>query len=89
MNADRKSDESIVLARPANNGAAKASAESVEERDSAKRNALQSALRRTPSRTKRESRGLHGVRETARVGGALKFTAGGTDAFPPIDFYVG
>ena len=75
MNANRKSDESIVLATSANNGAAEAPAESAEERDSAKRNAEPAALHRTPSRTKRKSRGLHGVREAARQDGTLKFTA--------------
>ncbi len=40
MNAGRKSDESVVPATSANNDAADASAESIEERDSAKRNAL-------------------------------------------------
>ena len=68
MNADRKSDDSIVPATSANNGAAEAPAESAEERDSAKRNAQQAALHRTPSRIKRKSRGLHGVREAARKG---------------------
>jgi hypothetical protein len=75
MNANRKSDESVVPAKPANNGAAEASAELVEERDSAKRNVLQPALRRTPGRNKRKSRGLHGVREAARKDSTLKFTA--------------
>ncbi len=37
MNANRKSDESVVPATSANNDAAEASAESIEERDSAKR----------------------------------------------------
>jgi retron-type reverse transcriptase len=75
MNADRKSDESVVPAKSANNGAAGASAESTEERDSAKRNAAQAALPRTPGRTKRKTRGLHGVREAARKDSTLKFTA--------------
>jgi len=75
MNANRKSDESVIPAKPANNGAAEASAERVEERDSTKRNALQPALCRTPGRTKRKSRGLHGVREAARKDSTLKFTA--------------
>ena len=65
MNANRKSDESVVPATPANKGAAEAPAESVEERDSAKRNAEQAVSHRTPRRNKRESRGLHGVREAA------------------------
>ena len=75
MNADRKSDESVVPAKPVNNGAAEAPAESAEERGSAKRNAEQAVSHRTPGRTKRESRGLHGVREAARKDSTLKFTA--------------
>ncbi len=75
MNADRKSDESIVPVKPANNGATEASAELVEGRDPAKRNAKQPALPRTPSRTKRESRGLRGVGEAAQKDSTLKFTA--------------
>ncbi len=75
MNANRKSDESVVPATSANNGAAEAPAESAEERNSAKRNAEQSALHRTRGRTKCKSRGLHGVREAARKDGTLKFTA--------------
>ena len=62
MNANRKSDESIVRAKPANKDATEASAELVEGRDSAKRNAEQPAS----CRNKRKSRGLHGVREAAR-----------------------
>ncbi len=75
MNANRKSDESVVPATSANKGAVEAPAESIEERDSAKRNVDQAALHRTPSRYKRKSRGLHGVREAARKDGTLKFTA--------------
>ena len=75
MNADRKSDESVVPATPANNGAAEAPAESVEERDSTKRNAEQAALHRTQSRDRRRSRGLDGIREAARNSSTLKFTA--------------
>ena len=75
MNANRKSDESVVPATSANNGAAEAPAEPAEERDSAKRNAKQTVLRRTPGRIKRKSRGLHGVREAARKDSTLKFTA--------------
>ncbi|UCC32316.1 MAG: group II intron reverse transcriptase/maturase, partial [Phycisphaerales bacterium] len=75
MNANRKSDESVVPATSANNDAAEASAESTEERDSAKRNAPQPALSRTPGRTHGKSRGLHGVREAARKDRVLRFTA--------------
>jgi len=75
MNAKRKSDESVVLATPANKGAAEAPAESAEERGSAERNAEQAALHRTQGRARHKSRGLHGVREAARKDGTLKFTA--------------
>jgi hypothetical protein len=62
MNAERKSDESVVPAKSANNDAAEASAESTEERGSAKRNAVQAALPRTQDRIERKSSGLHRVR---------------------------
>jgi len=75
MNANRQSDEFVVLATSANNGAAEAPAEPAEERDSAERNTEQAALSRTPSRKKGKTRGLHGVREAARKDGTLKFTA--------------
>ena len=75
MNTYGKSDGSIVPAKPANKDAVEASAESAEERDPAKRNAEQAALRRTSSRDKRKSRGLLGVREAARKDSKLKFTA--------------
>jgi len=75
MNANRKSDEPIVPSTSTNKGDAGSSAESGEERGSAKRNAKQAALSRTPGRTKRRSRGLHGVREAARKDSKLKFTA--------------
>jgi len=75
MNAPRKSDESVVPATSANKGAAEAPAESIEERDSAKRNVGQTALCRTPGRIQRKSGGLHGVREAARKDSTLKFTA--------------
>ena len=73
MNADRKSDESIVPPTRANNAGTEPVAESVEERDSAKMNTLQHDRPRTSSRTKRRSRGLSGVRETARDRPTLKF----------------
>jgi RNA-directed DNA polymerase len=75
MHANRKSDESVVPATSANKDAAEASAESIEERDSTKRNAEQAASHRTPGRTKCESRGLLGVREAARKDSTLRFTA--------------
>ena len=70
-----KSDGSIVPANPTNNDGTEPSAESAEERGPVKRNVDQPALHRTPSRTKRRSRGLAGVREAARKDSTLKFTA--------------
>ena len=75
MHADGKSHGSVVPTTTANKGAAEAPAEPDEGRDSAKRNAEQDVSHRTPGRTKRESRGLHGVREAARKDSTLKFTA--------------
>jgi RNA-directed DNA polymerase len=75
MNANRNSDESIVPSTSANNDAAEAPAESTEGRDSTKRNAEQTALPRTQSRTVRKSSSLHGVREAAHKDSTLKFTA--------------
>ena len=65
MHATGESDESVLPTTPTNNDATEASAESVEERDSVNRNAVQPAPPRTPSRVKRGSRGLHGVREAS------------------------
>ena len=75
MNADGKSDESVVPSNPANKGDAESLAESAEGRLSAARNTVPSNLARTRSRNKRRSRGLHGVREAARKSRDLKFTA--------------
>ena len=75
MNTDGKSDEPIVPSTPANNGSAELSAESGEESGSTKRNDVQAALSRTQGRIEHKSRGLHGVREAARSGSTLKFTA--------------
>ena len=66
MHVGGKSHGSVVPATTANNGAAEAPAEPDEGRDSAQRNVEQDASHRTPSRTKCESRGLHGVRESSR-----------------------
>lgn len=73
--ANGESDESILPSTLANNDVTEASTESVEERDSANGNAEQTALHRTPSRVKRRSRGLPGVREAARQSNSLRFTA--------------
>lgn len=75
MNDNRKSDGSVVPSTSVNNGGAELPMESTEERDPVKRNAPQTALPRTPSRPKRRSSGLHGVREAARKDSQLKFTA--------------
>lgn len=75
MNVAGKSDEFVVPTKLANNGAAEASAESAEGRNSGKRNVVQDALHRTLSREHCKTRGLHGVREAARKDGRLRFTA--------------
>jgi len=75
MHESGESDESIVLSTSANKDVTEASAELIEERDSANRNAMHPASPRTPSRDKRESRGLHGVREAAQNSSTLRFTA--------------
>lgn len=75
MNAEGKSDESIVPMTSANKDRAERSAESSEGSGSTKRNDGQSALPRTLGRTQRKSRGLDGVREAARQDSTLKFTA--------------
>ena len=62
MNDNRISDESIVPAKQTNNDATEALAESVEERDSTKRNDVQSALPRTQCRNNSKSSRLCGVR---------------------------
>ena len=66
VNADGKTDRSVVPSTRANNDAAEASAESAEERDRAKRNAESSDLPRSPKRNRGRSLGLAGVRITAR-----------------------
>jgi group II intron reverse transcriptase/maturase len=75
MNANRKSDGLVLPAKSANKDAVEVSAESTEERNPAKRNVDQPNLHRTPSRVKRKSRGLRGVREAARKDSKLKFSA--------------
>ena len=75
MNADGKSDESVVSSNPANNGGVEPPAESAEIRLSAKRNTEETASARTQSRIQRESCGLDGVRQAARESRDLKFTA--------------
>ncbi len=72
---NRKSDGFVVPAKLANKDAVEASAESAEERNPTKRNASQTNLPRTQSRTKGKSHGMDGVREAARKDGTLKFSA--------------
>lgn len=74
MNARGKSDGPIVPMSPVNNGEAESPAESAEGRGTARRNAKQPNLDRTSKPEHRRSRGLHGVRETARNRRQLKFT---------------
>src|SRR3990172_8493816 len=75
MHVAGQSDGSVVPTKPANNEGAEPSAESAKERDPTKRNTEQDALHRTQSRVLRRTSGLYGVREAARKGGQLKFTA--------------
>ncbi len=76
MNARGKSDERIVPLTSANNdGVTAPSAESIEERRSARRNIGSSNLDRTLKPERRRSRGLTGVREAAQRSRQLKFTA--------------
>ena len=75
MHASRKSDECVIPAKSANKDAPEASAEWMEERHPAKRNAAQPAPPRTPSRIQAGTAGLDRVREAARKDGDLRFTA--------------
>lgn len=75
MNADGKSDASVVPTTQANKAGPEPVTESVEGRDAAKRNVDQSNLPRAPQRKRGRSLGLAGVRETARTQPELKFTS--------------
>jgi hypothetical protein len=75
VNADGKSDRSVVSSTRANNDAAEASAEPAEERDRAERNAEPSDPPHSPKRRRGRSLGLAGVRITAREQPELKFTS--------------
>lgn len=75
MNVSGKSDEFVVPPTQANNAGTEPAAESVEGRNSAKRNDGPPDPDRAPKRTKRGSLGLAGVRETARAQPRLKFTS--------------
>jgi RNA-directed DNA polymerase len=75
MNADGKSDRSVLPSTLTNNTGTEPVAESAEGRDRAKRNAVSSDLPRSPKRKRNRSLGLAGVRETARAQPELKFTS--------------
>jgi len=75
MNADGKSDGSIVPATSANKGRADLPTESSEGSGPTEKNVEQAALSRIQRRAKYRSRGLQGVREAARKDSALKLTA--------------
>lgn len=74
MNARGKSDGRVVPVTSANNDGTEPSAESTEERRPARRNTGRPNLDRTLKPNYRRSRGLLGVRETARTRRDLKFT---------------
>jgi hypothetical protein len=73
MNAAGKSDEFVVPSTQVNNAGPEPVAESAEGRDSAKRNAGQADLHRSPKRNKRRSLGRFGVRMTVRAPPERKF----------------
>jgi RNA-directed DNA polymerase len=75
MNAERKSDKLIVPLTSANNDAAEASAESIEERGLAKRNTATTASDRTQDRTSPNRSCLDSVREAARRDPQLRMTS--------------
>ncbi len=75
MHASRKPDGCVTPAKSANKDAPEASAEWMEERHPAKRNAAQPAPPRTPSRKQAGTAGLDRVREAARKDGDLRLTA--------------
>ncbi len=70
--AGEKSDTSVVPEKPSNKGKP---AEMVEERDVAKGNVSKHPANRTPSRNKRASMGLEGVRIAAQRDKTVRFTA--------------
>ena len=74
MNARGKSDDCVVPLNPVNNGGTEPPAESAEGRRSARRNIKESHLGRTSKPAHRRSRGLFGVRETAKRRRGLRFT---------------
>ena len=75
MHVVRQSDGSVVSTKSANKDASEASAERMEKKDTAERNADQTHPPRAPSRTKVGKRGLEGARGAARKDGKLKFVS--------------
>ena len=73
--AIRKSDGTVVSAKPANKGASEALAERAEKRAPVERNTNQPTMPRTQRRTHGGTKGLEGVRGAARKDSKLKFTA--------------
>jgi len=75
MNADGMADRSVVPSTRGNKAGTEPAADSVEERDLAKRNAQESDLDRSLKRNNRRSIGLAGVRIKAREHPEFKFTS--------------
>lgn len=75
MNADGMADRSVVPSTRGNNAGTQPAADSVEERDLAKRNAQQADLDRSQKRNNRRSTGLAGVRIKAQDCPEMKFTS--------------
>ena len=75
MDVVRQSDGSVVLTKSANKDAPEASAEWMEKRNPAERNADQTTPLRAQSRTKVGTSGLEGIREAAHRDGKLKFVS--------------
>ncbi len=75
MNADGMADGSVVPPTRGNNAGTEPVADSVEERDPAKRNAQQTDLDRSQKRKNRRSTGLTGVRIKAQDCPEFKFTS--------------
>ena len=73
MDVVKQSEGFVVLTRSANKDASEASAEWMEKRNPAERNADQASPPRAQSRTKVGTSGLEGIREAARKDGKLKF----------------
>ena len=75
MDVIRQSYGSVVSTKSANNGASEASAEWMEKRNTAKRNADQANPPQAQNRDKVGQSGLERVREAARKDGKLKFVS--------------